>query len=154
MGFSVPILFAPPLLLNLRQANAHADTLFATLGIAGRNSLKEFRRSLKVVQAWTLVALGVGAAFVYSSYNVLFTPEQTEYFMDVAMFPLSFCWALPRLLRRSRQRGDQKETLGAFGQSGSRNKGRVQRHCLLTRLGKETFYWLKKLGKRFQQMES
>jgi len=33
----------------------------------------------------TLVALGVGAAFIYSSYNVLFTPEQTEYFMDVAI---------------------------------------------------------------------
>lgn len=33
----------------------------------------------------TLVALGVGAAFIYSSYNVLFTPEKTEYFMDVAI---------------------------------------------------------------------
>lgn len=33
----------------------------------------------------TLVALGVGAAFIYSSYNVLFTPDQIEYFMDVAI---------------------------------------------------------------------
>jgi len=33
----------------------------------------------------TLVALGVGAAFIYSSYNVLFTPDQVEYFMDVAI---------------------------------------------------------------------
>ncbi len=33
----------------------------------------------------TLVALGVGAAFLYSSYNVLFTPDKTEYFMDVAI---------------------------------------------------------------------
>lgn len=33
----------------------------------------------------TLVALGVGAAFVYSSYNVLFTPGREEYFMDVGI---------------------------------------------------------------------
>jgi Cu+-exporting ATPase len=33
----------------------------------------------------TLVALGVGAAFLYSSYNVLFTVEKLEYFMDVGI---------------------------------------------------------------------
>ncbi|MFT7183767.1 MAG: Cu+-exporting ATPase [Oceanicoccus sp.] len=33
----------------------------------------------------TLVSLGVGTAFLYSSYNVLFTPEKAEYFMDVAI---------------------------------------------------------------------
>ena len=33
----------------------------------------------------TLVALGVGAAFLYSSYNVLFTELHEEYFMDVAI---------------------------------------------------------------------
>lgn len=33
----------------------------------------------------TLVALGVGAAFLYSSYVVLFAPEQSEYFMDVGI---------------------------------------------------------------------
>lgn len=33
----------------------------------------------------TLVALGVGAAFVYSSYLVLFTESTDEYFMDVAI---------------------------------------------------------------------
>lgn len=33
----------------------------------------------------TLVALGVGAAFLYSSYSILFTEASTEYFMDVAI---------------------------------------------------------------------
>ena len=33
----------------------------------------------------TLVALGVGAAFIYSSYLTLFTMEEKEYFMDVAI---------------------------------------------------------------------
>ena len=33
----------------------------------------------------TLVALGVGAAFLYSSYLTLFTMEEKEYFMDVAI---------------------------------------------------------------------
>jgi len=33
----------------------------------------------------TLVALGVGAAFLYSSYTTLFAPEQAEYFMDVGI---------------------------------------------------------------------
>jgi len=33
----------------------------------------------------TLVALGVGAAFLYSSYLTLFTIEEKEYFMDVAI---------------------------------------------------------------------
>jgi P-type Cu+ transporter len=33
----------------------------------------------------TLVALGVTAAFLYSSYTTLFAPEQAEYFMDVGI---------------------------------------------------------------------
>ncbi|MBU0981656.1 heavy metal translocating P-type ATPase [Patescibacteria group bacterium] len=33
----------------------------------------------------TLIALGVGAAFIYSSYIVLFTTQTEEYFMDVAI---------------------------------------------------------------------
>jgi len=33
----------------------------------------------------TLVALGVGTAFIYSSYNTLFGMVKTEYFMDVAI---------------------------------------------------------------------
>ncbi len=33
----------------------------------------------------TLVALGVGAAFIYSSYIALFTDKHEEYFMDVAI---------------------------------------------------------------------
>ncbi len=33
----------------------------------------------------TLVALGVGTAFVYSTYNTLFGNVETEYFMDVAI---------------------------------------------------------------------
>jgi P-type Cu+ transporter len=33
----------------------------------------------------TLVALGVGAAFIYSSYLTLFTMQEKEYFMDVAI---------------------------------------------------------------------
>lgn len=33
----------------------------------------------------TLVAIGVGAAFLFSSYSVLFTVAQDEYFMDVAI---------------------------------------------------------------------
>jgi Cu+-exporting ATPase len=33
----------------------------------------------------TLVALGIGAAFLYSSYLTLFTMEEKEYFMDVAI---------------------------------------------------------------------
>lgn len=33
----------------------------------------------------TLVALGVSAAFLYSSYNTIFAPEQSEYFMDVGI---------------------------------------------------------------------
>lgn len=33
----------------------------------------------------TLVALGTGTAFIYSTYNILFTTSKTEYFMDVAI---------------------------------------------------------------------
>jgi Cu+-exporting ATPase len=33
----------------------------------------------------TLVAIGVGAAFLFSSYSILFTETQADYFMDVAI---------------------------------------------------------------------
>lgn len=87
MGFSVPILLltfafeleAGPMLMLILS--------LLLLVLPGREFFKKGIPSLFKGRPGmdTLVALGVGAAFVYSSYNVLFTPEQTEYFMDVAI---------------------------------------------------------------------
>lgn len=63
--------------------------LIASLGVlyAGREFFRVGLRSLVRGRPDmdTLVALGVGAAFVYSSYTTLFNPTAPEYFMDVGI---------------------------------------------------------------------
>lgn len=69
--------------------NGHFIMLLLSLGVlyAGRDF---FRVGIPALMRRrpdmdTLVALGVGAAFLYSAYAVLFTPEKVEYFMDVGI---------------------------------------------------------------------
>ena len=69
--------------------NGHFVMLLLSLGVlyAGREFFKVGIPSLLRARPDmdTLVALGVSAAFLYSSYSTLFTAEKTEYFMDVSI---------------------------------------------------------------------
>ncbi len=74
--FSVPYGMEVMMILSLVML-AYSGREFFTRGIPG---LLKGQPGMD-----TLVALGVGAAFLYSAYNTLFTAGEEEYFMDVAI---------------------------------------------------------------------
>jgi P-type Cu+ transporter len=73
----------------IKIPNGHFIMLLLSLGVlyAGRDFFRVGVPSLLKARPDmdTLVSLGIGAAFLYSSYTTLFTEEKVEYFMDVAI---------------------------------------------------------------------
>jgi P-type Cu+ transporter len=73
----------------IKIPNGHFIMLLLSLGVlyAGRDFFKVGVPSLLKARPDmdTLVSLGVGAAFLYSSYTTLFTEDKIEYFMDVGI---------------------------------------------------------------------
>lgn len=69
----------------------HLSMLILTLSVLVYTGAEFFSRGIPVFlkkgrpNMDTLIALGITAAFVYSSYNVLFTASAEEYFMDAAV---------------------------------------------------------------------